>query len=280
MVFNRVPLWLMLSWLLLLWPNLLLAKPALRIVSLAPHATEIAYAAGLGAQLVAVSDYSDCPAEARQLPKVANYQSINLEKIIALQPDLIIAWPAGNPAKPLEKLAQLGFNIYYSQTEQLEQIANNIEQLSQYASDPSPGIEAAKQFRTRLAQLKQRYRHAEPVRYFYQLSEQPIITLAQGKWPSEIFQFCGGVNVFASSAAPYPQVGIEQVLRQNPEVIFSASHLARQDSRWHDWPQQLQAVANQHIWSLNSDWLNRPTPRSLLAIEQVCKYFDLVRKNH
>lgn len=256
------------------------AAPINRVVSLAPHATEIAFAAGLGNKLVAVSERSDYPEQAKQLEKVSNYQGIKIERIIALQPDLVIAWPAGNPAGELEKLKQFGIKIYYSQTSSLQDIATNIEQLSEYADDPSIGRQAASDFRQQLQKLKRQYNTDKPVRYFYQLSAQPIITVAQGKWPSEVFTFCGGENVFEKSAAPYPQVGLEQVIINNPEVIFSSEHALADGSMWQQWANQLDAVQNQFVWSLNSDWLNRPTPRTLMAIEQVCQYFDTVRRKH
>ncbi|WP_195754155.1 helical backbone metal receptor, partial [Vibrio parahaemolyticus] len=153
-------------------------EPVERVISLAPHATEIAYAAGLGDKLIAVSEMSDYPKEAGELEKVSNYQGIKLERIIALQPDLVIAWPAGNPAKELEKLKQFGVPIYYSTTGTLEDIANNIEQLSQYSDDPSKGQKTARDFREGLTALKAKYNTTEKVRYFYQLSEKPIITVA------------------------------------------------------------------------------------------------------
>ncbi|MCG9606649.1 vitamin B12 ABC transporter substrate-binding protein BtuF [Vibrio alginolyticus] len=253
---------------------------AKRVVSLAPHATELAYSAGLGDNLVAVSERSDYPPQADKLEKVANYQGIKVEKIIALQPDLILAWPAGNPPRELAKLEQFGFNIYYSKTKSLDSIATNIEQLSQYASDPSIGENNAKQYKEQLNALRLKYKDAEPVSYFYQLSEKPIITVAQGHWPSEVFEFCGGRNIFEDSASPYPQVGIEQVVLNKPQVIFTSQHAIENGTMWQSWAEEIPAVAKNQIWSLNSDWINRPTTRTLQAIQQVCDYFDRVRENH
>lgn len=253
---------------------------AKRVVSLAPHATELAYSAGLGDNLVAVSERSDYPPQADKLEKVANYQGIKVEKIIALQPDLILAWLAGNPPRELAKLEQFGFNIYYSKTKSLDSIATNIEQLSQYASDPSIGENNAKQYKEQLNALRLKYKDAEPVSYFYQLSEKPIITVAQGHWPSEVFEFCGGRNIFEDSASPYPQVGIEQVVLNKPQVIFTSQHAIENGTMWQSWTEEIPAVAKNQIWSLNSDWINRPTTRTLQAIQQVCDYFDRVRENH
>ncbi|ENM5785325.1 vitamin B12 ABC transporter substrate-binding protein BtuF [Vibrio metoecus] len=264
---------------LFITPSLLAAPfPAERIISLAPHATEIAYAAGLGDKLVAVSEYSDYPPQALKLERVANHQTINIEKILTLKPDLIIAWPAGNPPRELAKLRQLGFTIYDSQTKTLDEIANNIEALSQYSTNPEIGQKAANDFRQRLQRLREQYAGNQPIRFFYQLSEKPIITLAQGHWPSEVFSVCAGENVFADSAAPYPQVSIEQVLVKQPDVIFTSQHAMANGHMWQTWKTQLKAVENEQVWALNSDWLNRPTPRTLDAVEQVCQYLKIAQK--
>lgn len=264
---------------LFITPSLLAAPfPADRIISLAPHATEIAYAAGLGDKLVAVSEYSDYPPQALKLERVANHQTINIEKILTLKPDLIIAWPAGNPPRELAKLRQLGFTIYDSQTKTLDEIANNIEALSQYSANPEIGQKAANDFRQRLQALREQYAGNQPIQFFYQLSEKPIITLSQGYWPSEVFNLCGGQNIFADSAAPYPQVSIEQVLVKQPDVIFTSPHAIANGHMWQMWKTQLKAVENEQVWALNSDWLNRPTPRTLDAVEQVCQYLKIAQK--
>ncbi|MDF2153333.1 vitamin B12 ABC transporter substrate-binding protein BtuF [Vibrio sp. CAU 1672] len=253
-------------------------EPVQRVISLAPHATEIAFAAGLGEQLIAVSEMSDYPDQAKTLERVANYQGIKLERIIALQPDLIIAWPAGNPAKELEKLKQFGLPIYESSTDSLEDIARNIEQLSRYSATPEVGQQAADKFRAQLKALQSKYRTQDKVRYFYQLSDDPIITVAGGNWPSEVFSFCGGENIFARASAPYPQVSIEQVVIRQPEVLFTSPHATQEDNLWSNWHHELPAVKKGQVWSLNADWINRPTPRTINALTEVCEHFDSVRQ--
>ncbi|WP_050917877.1 vitamin B12 ABC transporter substrate-binding protein BtuF [Vibrio campbellii] len=253
-------------------------EPVQRVISLAPHATEIAYAAGLGDKLIAVSEMSDYPEPAKDLEKVSNYQGIKLERIIALQPDLVIAWPAGNPAKELEKLKQFDIPLYYSTTGTLEDIAQNIEQLSQYSEKPELGQKTAANFRAQLKTLKEKYNTEDKVSYFYQLSEKPIITVAGKNWPSEVFTFCGGENIFAKGSAPYPQVSIEQVITRQPEVLFTSRHAMDNDGMWAEWKNDIPALKNDHVWSLNSDWINRPTPRTLNAITEVCEHFETVRQ--
>jgi vitamin B12 transport system substrate-binding protein len=250
-----------------------------RIITLSPHATELAFAAGLGDKVIAVTEYSDYPEKAKKLERVANYQGIKLEKILALRPDLVITWPDGNPARELEKLKSMGVNTIPSNIHSVDDIAAGIEQLSQYADDPSIGLNNAKNFRLALAQLKSQYKNVAKVRYFYQLSEKPIITLAKDSWPSEVFNLCGGENIFGHSPSPYPQVGIEQVLMAKPEVIFTSQHAIKNGNMWNRW-KDIPAINQGHVWSLNSDWINRPTPRTLNAIKEVCQHFDSVRQNH
>jgi vitamin B12 transport system substrate-binding protein len=180
--------------------------------------------------------------------------------------------------RELEKLDKLGIEIYPSQVTTIDSIADSIEQLSHYASDPTIGLDNAKKFRDQLQLLKQKYSQKPTVTYFYQLSETPIITMAQDQWPSEVFRFCGGINVFENSAAPYPQVGIEQVVLAKPEAIFTSRHAMENGNMWLTWD-SIPAVSKRHIWSLDPDWINRPTPRTLNAILEVCGYLDQVRQS-
>ncbi|XHF86683.1 vitamin B12 ABC transporter substrate-binding protein BtuF [Vibrio sp. HN007] len=249
-----------------------------RVVSLAPSSTEIAYAAGLGDKMIAASKFSDYPEQAKSLERVAAYNSVNIERIIALNPDLIVAWRSGSSLKTLHQLEQLGFTLFYTDTDSLAEIATHIEELGKFSDNPADSIRVANQFREQLTRLQKRYTDKEPVKYFYQLSSSPIFTIAQSSWPSEVFELCGGVNVFNDSPSPYPQVGFEQVLAYAPEIIFTSAHAIQDTSQWMIWKDQVPAVAHNHIWSLNADWLNRPTPRSLLAVEEVCNYFDEARK--
>lgn len=265
--------------LLIFLPSASWSKNYQRIITLAPHATEIAFAAGLGKQIIAVSELSDYPEEALSLEKVASYQGIKIERILALKPDLVITWPAGNPTRELEKLKQLGVELFPSDTKNLDQIADSIEALSKYANNPQIGLDNAALFREHLQQLKAQYSDRAPVSYFYQLSDKPIITMSQDHWPSEVFHFCGGRNIFEQSSAPYPQVSVEQVLLAQPQVLFTAPHAMSNGEMWQSWT-DIPAVKNHHIWTLNANWINRATPRTLLAVKQVCEYLDQAREKH
>ncbi|WP_442958702.1 vitamin B12 ABC transporter substrate-binding protein BtuF [Photobacterium sp. Hal280] len=259
------------------------SKPQ-RIISLAPHTTELAYAAGLGSKLIAASDYSDYPPQALALERVANYRGIKLERILALKPDLVLAWQGGNPPREMAKLEQLGIRIFYSHPTTLDAIADSLETLGSFAEDPATANQAASAFRHTMAQLNQQYGHQKPVRYFYQLGISPLMSMSGESWPSQVFALCGGENIFADSPVAYPQVSKEQVIVRRPEAIFTPHGSAGPDANafnlWLPWHEQLPAVREQHLYQTQADWLNRPTPRALLAAQEICKQLDEVRKNH
>ncbi|OOE90381.1 vitamin B12 ABC transporter substrate-binding protein BtuF [Salinivibrio sharmensis] len=258
----------------LTWPPVTHAAP-LRVISLAPHATELAYAAGLGPNMIAASAYSDYPKPAQSLERVANYRGVKLERIIALQPDLILAWRGGNPPKPLETLAELGFHIRYLNPEKLSDIGRFIRELGRYSDNKAMATRNADAFDNKLMQLKQQYRSAAPVPYFYLLSDSPLMTASDRAWPSQLFHLCGGENIFADSPAAYPQVNMEQVITRAPKVMFHTGDT--QPRSWQSLVELLPDYAHTFTWSLNPDWLTRATPRALNAAEQICTALDKVR---
>lgn len=258
-------------------PILCMAK-AERVISLAPHTTELAYTAGLGDNLVAVSEYSNYPPQAQKLEKVANYQGINVERILELQPDLVIVWRSGNSPKDIEKLKQFGINLFYSDPQSLEDIANDIEKLSAFAKSPQIGFRAAQNFKKQLIATKEKYQKQNQVRYFYQLSSIPLMTVSQGKWPSEVFSFCGGENIFSDADIAYPQVSIEQIAVRNPEIIFTSEQSPTQVEVWQQWSNHIEAIKQQHVYPLDTSILSRPTPRVITAIEQICHYFSVIQQ--
>lgn len=264
--------------LLYLLPFYVCAHPlAQRVITLAPHATELAYSSGLGAKLIAVSEASDYPEAAQKIETVANYQGIKLERILALKPDLVIAWNPNSYHREMLQLKQFGIPIVYTSIQTLDDIPSTILQLSQWSDDPSIGQKNADLFIKTLAQLRERYQHLQPIRYFFQLSQKPVISVSEPHWPSDIFSICGGKNILSNTSIPYPQVSLEQIITANPEVIFTTNDETANHAQWNNWS-QIPAVKHQFIWSLNSNWINRPTMRSLKAIEQVCQYLNIVRE--
>lgn len=242
-----------------------------RVVSLAPHATEMAYAAGMGEQLIAVSTWSDYPPEAKKLEQVASWQGINLERVLALKPDLILAWREGNPQRPLEQLANFSIPIIYLDAKALDDIPASLRQLANYSRHPDQAELAATDFQQKINELQHtnERKHAEravPLRVFIQFGTQPLFTSAKATLQSQIVSLCGAENVFSDSTVPWPQVSREQVLRRQPQAIIVSGTPDSIASTQAFWQPQL-AVP---VIIVNQDWFNRSGPRLLLAAQQIC----------
>ncbi len=263
---------------LLLLPTLAVAAP-LRVISLSPHTTELAYEAGLGDNLIAVSAHSDYPPEALELEQVANYRGINIERVVTLKPDLVLAWQGGNPDKELAKLERLGIEVFYSNPHSLYDAADNIEKLGKWSADPSVAKARADAVRKELAAIEASQQGKAKVPYFYQLSDSPLLTNNGDHWPQPLFSLCGGENIFANSAAPYPQVNIEQIVVKAPQAIFYPAANTQVPLSWKKWQDFVPAVKNHAIFAITGDWLNRPTPRALKAVKQICTALDSVRSD-
>ncbi|WP_408068327.1 vitamin B12 ABC transporter substrate-binding protein BtuF [Yersinia pekkanenii] len=243
------------------------ALAAERVISLSPSTTELAYAAGLGDKLVAVSAYSDYPEAAKKLEHVASWQGVNVERILALKPDLILAWRGGNPQRPLDQLASFGIPILYFDPVNIDQIANDLDKLAQYSPHPEQAHQAAEQLRQQVTELHHHNARSQPLRIFLQFGTQPLFTSSGHTLQSEIVSLCGGENIFAASRVPWPQVSREQVMTRQPQVIVISGDPSQVDNIKAFWRPQL-AVP---VITLNEDWFNRAGPRILLAAKQLCQ---------
>ncbi|MFM2482136.1 cobalamin-binding protein [Celerinatantimonas sp. YJH-8] len=249
---------------------------SLRVITLAPHLTELVYALHAEDELVGVIDHSDYPPQARQHPIVGTYQTLNLEKILALKPDLVLSWSQGNPNAQLATLRQFGIKVVDSAPTRLNELAPFIIQLGQQLHREQQAKQLAKQLQTQLEQLKQHYHSLAPVRVFYQIWHQPLMTVAAPSWINDAIQTCGGINVFQHSDSTYPQINIEQVINRKPQAIIIADHQHQGGDIWSHWPQ---LTASQHLIWINPDLLNRFTPRLLQGVTQLCQAIDQRRNS-
>lgn len=260
--------------------KLSLPRPAERIVSLAPHVTELLYAAGAGAHLIAAVEYSDYPAAARALPRLGNAGNLDVEAILALRPDLVVAWQSGNPRGQVEQLRRLGLPVFESEPRRLDDIPSNMERLGILAGTPTEAREAAARFRGRLSKLQQRYRNQRRLRVFYQVWNAPLITIGGAHVISDVLRVCGGDNVFARLSVLAPEVSVEAVLAANPDAII-ASGAGPERPTWLDawgrWP-QLAAVKRGALYWVPPDLMHRHTPRLLDGAERVCEQLALLRR--
>lgn len=256
-----------------------LATPASRIVSLAPHVTETLFAAGAGARIVGVVDYSDFPPAAQQLPRVGGYSKLDLEAIAVLKPDLAVGWASGNSPAHIEKLRALGIPVYLVQPERIDDVAANLERYGALAGTAAVARGAAASFRNRLAELRKKYGTQPKVRVFYQIWKQPLTTVGGGQVISDAIRLCGGENVFADLKPLAPKISIEAVLAADPEVII-ASGMGESRPEWvDDWRQwaNLTAVKRDNLFFIPPDLIQRHTPRLAEGAARLCEQLETVR---
>jgi iron complex transport system substrate-binding protein len=257
-----------------------LAHPARRVISMAPHVTELLFAAGGGKRIVGAMNYSDYPAEARSIPSVGTNSQIDLERVIALKPDLLIVWESGNRARQIEQLARLGIPVFHSEPRRLEQVATSIERFGQLLGTGQQAQAAAADYRARIAGLAARYGHNAPVRVFYQVWDKPLFTLNDQQIVSDAIRLCGGQNIFGKLAVIAPELNVEAVLQQDPEVIVSGDEHAFGDRGVGIWKgyRSLLAVKRQNLVTLDGELLTRPGPRTAQGAAQLCEAIEQARR--
>ena len=256
-----------------------LAQPAQRIVTLSPHLAETVFAAGAGGRIVGTVDYSNYPEAARRIPRVGGYSRFDLEAVVALKPDLIIAWEGGNAPAHLQKLRRLGLPVYLSQINRLEDIASEIERIGALAGTRQSADTAARTFRQRLADLQARYAGRPVVRTFYEVWHQPLKTIGGQQFISSVIRLCGGENVFGTLTAMAPDVTVEAVLAANPEAII-ASGMGEARPEWlDDWQARpgLLAAQRKNLFFIPPDLIQRHTPRLLDGAERLCQHLETAR---
>ncbi len=256
-----------------------LERPAQRIVSLAPHVTELLFAAGAGAQVVGVVAYSDFPPAATALPQVGGYSKVDLEAVAALRPDLVVAWSSGNSNAHLDRLRALGIPVFLNEPRSLDDVARSLEQLGRLAGTREPAAAAAQRFRTRHASLSARYRQRAPVSTFYQIWDRPLMTINDEHLIADVIRLCGGRNVFGKLGTLSPTIGVEAVLAANPEaIVASGMGTARPDwlDEWKRWP-DLAANIHDNLFFIPPDIMQRHTPRILDGASQLCEQLESVR---
>ncbi|HDN2512304.1 TPA: vitamin B12 ABC transporter substrate-binding protein BtuF [Providencia rettgeri] len=248
-----------------------LSEPKQRVVSLSPANTELAYAAGLGDNLIAVSAYSDYPEQAKKLEQVSDWQGVNVERIIALNPDLILAWRGGNPQRPLDQLASFGIPIIYFDPQTIDGVIDAVNELSQYSPKPELAQQNISAMRAKLTPYRnQKKSDLKTKKIFIQLGTQPLFSTGKHTLQNDVVTFCGGENIFANSAVQWPQISREQVLTRNPDVIVMTGSIEQEKVVRNFWQSQLDVP----IIRLNEDWFHRAGPRIIDATEQLCEQLN------
>ena len=256
-----------------------LDESAKRIISLAPSLTELLYAAGAGDKLVGVVEYSDYPIAAKALPIIGRYDMIDMERILQLQPDLVVAWQSGNPRASVNRLRELGLTVYIAEPKRLDSIPSHIQRLATLAGTEELATKVIKEFENQLATLSKNYQSKTPVRTFYQVWDRPLISVGGNELINDIIGLCGGVNIFADIVLVAPKVSLEAVLTRNPEaIVASGMDIERPEwlNEWLTW-EQLSAVSTNSLFFVPPELLQRHTPRALIGAALMCEQIDEAR---
>lgn len=255
-----------------------LAKPAQRIVSLAPHITETLFAAGAGNKIIGAVSYSDYPEAAKTIPRVGGYPSLDLEKIVDLKPDLVIAWTENNP-KQVEKLQKFGLSVFISNPRYPDDIAKTIQRFGVLAGTEKIANKATNEFLQHYQSLRKRYSKKQKVKVFYQIWNKPIMTVSSKSLISDVIELCGGENVFANLKVITPRISLESVLASKSDVIISGG-MGKARPEWlDDWKQwtELPAVKNDQLYFIEPSLMQRVGPRILQGADKLCEILDKVR---
>ena len=260
-----------------------LTKPAERIISLAPHITESLFAAGAGDKIIGAVSYSDYPEEAKKIPRVGGYPSIDIEQIVSLKPDLVIVWSSGNNTNQIEKLLTLGLTVFNSDPKVPEDIANTLLRFGVLAGTEAVSKNASAEFLKHYRSLQKKYSHKEKVKTFYQIWNKPLMTINGQHLISDIIDLCGGVNVFTDLKSLTPKISIEAVIATNTDVIIAGGMGKAKPEwmkEWYPW-KQIPAVKNKNVFFVEPSLLQRVGPRILLGADQLCSLLDEARnKGH
>ena len=260
--------------------TVIFSQPPNRIISLSPHATELLFAAGASDQVVGTVSYSDFPPEAKKIPRIGSYNKIDLESVLKINPDLIVAWKGGGSEHQIDDLKKLGFKIYYSEPKSFEEVATNIMNFGLILGTSEEAQFRANKFLSELALLRNKFSGLKKVTVFYQVWNQPLMTINNDHLITDVIELCGGSNVYGELSIRAPKVNIESVIQKNPQTIIIGTSEQRQDwlSSWDHW-QVIDAVKNKHVYAVNADFIVRQGPRILQGAKLICEILEKVRVN-
>ena len=258
---------------------LALERPARRIISLAPHVTELLFAAGAGDRIVGTIRYSDHPPAALAIPRIGDSFNVDSEVVLGLKPDLLIVWQHGNPEAQLDKLRRLGVPVFSSEPRRLADIASTIRRFGALAGTDAAAGRAASGFEARVDALRAKYSQRPPVRVFYQIADRPLLTVNGRHLIDDVIRLCGGVNVFAELKPLTPEVSAEAVAAADPEAIVTAGGEAGNATGFAVWKRltSMTATKRDNFVMLNSDTISRQSDRVLDGATDLCAELDRTR---
>lgn len=257
-----------------------LAAPAERIIALAPNLTELVYAAGAGRRLVGVARFSDYPQAARRVVQVGDAARVDIERIAALKPDLILAWKSGNQAGDLVKLSRLGHVVFTTEPVRLADIPRLLRAIGVLAGTTPVAEHAARAFEEGMRSLRARHAGARRIRIFYEVWHRPLITVSGGHMISDVISLCGGQNVFARTRGLTPTVSLEAVVAAGTEAVIGGARSGSEADFRREWRRApVAALRSLPTFYVDPDLIQRQTPRILEGARIVCAALETVRRN-
>ena len=250
-----------------------------RVATLAPHLTELVFAAGAGDKLVGVSAYSDHPEEALELPLIGDAFAVDHEQLAMLNPDLLLAWQGGTPAHVVDELRRFGYNVEVIQIRKLADVADALRRIGELTDSIDKANDVASKYTQGLQAFEQHYAGADDVRVFYQVDKRPLYTINDQHYVSELIDLCGGSNVFSDLDGLAPTVSVEAVVERDPEAMFASSDAGYGAfDQWDRWP-HIAANRYRNRFLMPADEIGRATPRLLIAAKAVCDALQSSRAN-
>jgi len=256
-----------------------LEAPAKRIVSLAPNITELLFHIGAGELILGADEYSNYPEAAKAIPRINNHASVNYEAVLALEPDLVLGWQSGNGSFPA-RVRALGLPVFEIEPRVLEDIPALFVRMGRLVGHEQEASARADDFNRRLNSLRSREQGKPAVRVFYQIWDEPLMTLNDHHIVGDVIKLCGGVNVFGTAAPLVPYVSIEAVLQTDPEVIIASGSDEGRPAwmdMWKAWP-AITAVREGHVFMIPPDLMQRHSARILDGAEYLCGFLDEARR--
>jgi iron complex transport system substrate-binding protein len=251
-----------------------LDTPPQRIISLAPHITEILFDLGLEDRIVGVTQYSDYPEAAKKIERVGSYVRLNIEKIVSLNPDLVISTAGGNPREVVERLAALGLKVYVIHPKKIEDIYSNIRSIAAITGRKEVGEKLAKGMKKRVDTIVHKVKGLSSPSVFLQLGATPLLTASESTFIDDLLKKAGGKNIAAAEPARYPVYSMEEVINRGPEVIITMLMGSERDvaakKYWEKWS-TIPAVKNGRLYHIDPSLVNRPSPRLADGLEIVAR---------
>jgi iron complex transport system substrate-binding protein len=249
--------------------------PPKRIVSLAPNITEILFSLGLDEEIVGVSIHCNFPEKAKTKVQVGSYISLDFERIVSLKPDLIIATGAGNTRDMVERLGKLGFPTYVIFPKNFSDVVRSIGHISQVVDREKEGMGIIKEMKRRRQRVVELTQGLPKPRVFLQIGDAPIVTVGKTSFGDDLIHLVGGENIAGKEKEMYPRLGMEEILKRSPEVIIISSMNPKGDyqkivQEWSRW-KTIPAVKNGRIYLIDSDLVDRPSPRIIEGLEEIAR---------